>query len=161
MVRSLTRMSSLALGLALAVMAAPSQAQKLFDDGEPASLQTERYAADSTDSDSADGEYVSNDYSLPDSGIHDHDHADGALDEESVSPGESSDDSEVIKERFSNGSVRVEREVTQDTAGIYVNHGMWKTWDERGTLVAQGEFQHGKRTGTSAQRSRNGNDRHD
>ncbi len=160
MVRSLTRMSSMALGLALAFTAAPSRAQQLFDDAEPASLQSEQYdEGESTDSDSSDADNMPNEYALPESGIHDedhgdHQHGDDASDEEAYSPeaadesGEPSTDTEVIKERFANGTVRVEREVTQDSAGNYVNHGMWKTWDERGNLVAQGEFEHGRRTGT-------------
>src|SRR4051812_4430041 len=55
---------------------------------------------------------------------------------------------EIIKERFKNGSIKIEREVTQDQHGNYVNDGSWKMWDERGQLVAQGQYQHGKRVGT-------------
>ncbi|HEY2892732.1 MAG TPA: hypothetical protein VGJ16_00915 [Pirellulales bacterium] len=55
---------------------------------------------------------------------------------------------EVIKERFKNGSIKIEREVTQDQHGNYVNDGSWKMWDERGQLVAQGQYQNGKRKGT-------------
>jgi antitoxin component YwqK of YwqJK toxin-antitoxin module len=54
---------------------------------------------------------------------------------------------EVIKERYPNGAVRIERETTQDAQGNYVNHGMFKTFNERGALTAQGEYQDGKRIG--------------
>ncbi len=56
--------------------------------------------------------------------------------------------SETIKERFPNGSIRIEREVTQDLQGNYVNHGLWKMLDQRGNLVSQGEYEHGQRNGT-------------
>lgn len=56
--------------------------------------------------------------------------------------------SEVIKERFPDGKVKIEREVTQDAAGNYLNHGSWKMWDARGNLVAQGQYRYGDRTGT-------------
>ncbi len=55
---------------------------------------------------------------------------------------------EIIKERFPNGEVKIERQVTQDAAGNYLNHGPWKMWDERGNLVAQGDYERGNRTGT-------------
>ena len=54
---------------------------------------------------------------------------------------------EIIKERFPSGEVKIERQVTQDAAGNYLNHGPWKMWDERGNLVAQGDYEHGNRTG--------------
>jgi antitoxin component YwqK of YwqJK toxin-antitoxin module len=56
--------------------------------------------------------------------------------------------SEVIKERFADGKVKIERETTQDAAGNYLNHGSWKMWDQRGNLVAQGQYRYGDRTGT-------------
>jgi antitoxin component YwqK of YwqJK toxin-antitoxin module len=55
---------------------------------------------------------------------------------------------EVIKERFADGSVKIEREVTQDAEGNYLNHGSWKLWDERGNLLAQGQYHFGERAGT-------------
>ena len=54
---------------------------------------------------------------------------------------------ELIKERYPNGRVKIAREVTQDNHGNYINHGSWKMWDERGTLVAQGQYHEGQRTG--------------
>ena len=55
---------------------------------------------------------------------------------------------ELIRERFPNGSIRIEREVTQDAEGNYINHGSWKQFDERGTLVSEGHYQRGERHGT-------------
>jgi antitoxin component YwqK of YwqJK toxin-antitoxin module len=54
---------------------------------------------------------------------------------------------EVIRERYPNRNVKIEREVTQDDEGNYVNHGSWKMWDERGNLVAEGRYDLGARTG--------------
>jgi antitoxin component YwqK of YwqJK toxin-antitoxin module len=54
---------------------------------------------------------------------------------------------EIVRERYPNRSVKVEREVTQDAQGNYINHGSWKMWDERGTLVAEGRFKNGERDG--------------
>jgi len=56
-------------------------------------------------------------------------------------------ETEVIHERYPNGSVRVERHVTQDAQGNYFNHGPWTMWDQQGRLIAGGEFRHGKRHG--------------
>ncbi|HEY2761067.1 MAG TPA: hypothetical protein VGI75_09995 [Pirellulales bacterium] len=63
----------------------------------------------------------------------------------------SADDSdsagEVIRERFPNSAVKVERHVTQDAEGNYYNHGLWTEWDEKGRLVGSGEYRYGKRNG--------------
>ncbi len=58
-----------------------------------------------------------------------------------------SEDPELIKERYANGQVHIERQVTQDARGNYLNHGSWKMWDERGNVVAQGQYEYGNRTG--------------
>ena len=55
---------------------------------------------------------------------------------------------EVIRERFANGAVRIEREVIQDAEENYVNQGNWQMWDERGNRVATGQYRGGKRHGT-------------
>ncbi|MEX0938744.1 MAG: toxin-antitoxin system YwqK family antitoxin [Pirellulales bacterium] len=55
---------------------------------------------------------------------------------------------EVIKERYPNGSTRIEREVTQDANDNYINHGSWKMYDAAGTLIAEGRYENGERTGT-------------
>ncbi len=65
-------------------------------------------------------------------------------------PARKSDDeseAEVIRERYPNRAVKIEREVTQDDEGNYVNHGSWKMWDLPGSLVAEGRYQHGQRIG--------------
>src|ERR1700690_932311 len=54
---------------------------------------------------------------------------------------------EVIRERFPNSTVKVERHVTQDAEGNYYNHGLWTEWDEKGRLVGSGEYRYGKRQG--------------
>jgi hypothetical protein len=40
---------------------------------------------------------------------------------------ESSSKVEVIKERYTDGNVKVEREVIRDAEDNYVNHGTWKS----------------------------------
>ncbi|MEC9091349.1 MAG: hypothetical protein VX438_01500, partial [Planctomycetota bacterium] len=55
---------------------------------------------------------------------------------------------ETIKERYSNGVVRVERQVILDSQKNYVNHGPWKYYLPSGRLSAQGFFQQGKKVGT-------------
>ena len=54
---------------------------------------------------------------------------------------------EVIQERYPNRSVKVERQVTQDTDGNYINHGSWTMWDDKGRMIATGEFRNGVRHG--------------
>ncbi len=64
-------------------------------------------------------------------------------------PAEESADAgvEVIRERYPNSAVKVERHVTQDAEGNYYNHGLWTQWDEKGRLVGSGEYRYGKRHG--------------
>lgn len=54
---------------------------------------------------------------------------------------------EVFRERYPNRHVKVEREVTLDTDGNYVNHGKWKMWGPTGTVVAEGQYNMGKQVG--------------
>src|ERR1700752_3846408 len=54
---------------------------------------------------------------------------------------------EVFCERYSDGKAKVEREVTTDADGNYVNHGRWRTWDRAGKLVAEGSYDMGQRSG--------------
>ncbi|HVA47471.1 MAG TPA: hypothetical protein VNH11_13965 [Pirellulales bacterium] len=61
--------------------------------------------------------------------------------------GDEESEHEVIRERFPNGSIRIEREVTQDADGNYINHGSWKMFDDRGTIVAEGHYRNGEREG--------------
>jgi len=57
------------------------------------------------------------------------------------------DEAEIIRERYPNGKVKIERQVTLDPSGNYVNHGPWKMWDSAGTLVAEGQYSMGNRVG--------------
>jgi uncharacterized protein len=66
---------------------------------------------------------------------------------ESVATEETAGGDEVIRERFPNSAVKVERHVTQDAEGNYYNHGLWTQWDEKGRLVGSGEYRYGKRHG--------------
>lgn len=54
---------------------------------------------------------------------------------------------ETIQERFPNGAIKIERQVIQDSTGNYVNHGPWKQFDQRGNVIASGEYVHGERHG--------------
>jgi uncharacterized protein len=55
--------------------------------------------------------------------------------------------SELIQERYPNRAVKVERHVTQDTNGNYVNHGLWTMFDEKGSVLGRGEYRYGERHG--------------
>jgi antitoxin component YwqK of YwqJK toxin-antitoxin module len=54
---------------------------------------------------------------------------------------------EMVQERFPNGSLKIAREVTQDGQGNFINHGSWKEWNAQGELIAEGEFKFGVRHG--------------
>ena len=54
---------------------------------------------------------------------------------------------EIIQERFSDGMVHIEREVTQDAGHNYVNHGNWRQWDRSQNLIGSGQFHMGKPVG--------------
>jgi hypothetical protein len=54
---------------------------------------------------------------------------------------------EVVRENFPNGKVRIERHVVLDLTGNYVNHGPWKQFDAKGNILAEGQFDMGKRAG--------------
>ena len=60
---------------------------------------------------------------------------------------EANADSEVLRERFPGGTVKIERHVAADEKGNYLNQGPWTQWDERGTVIARGEYKHGQRDG--------------
>jgi antitoxin component YwqK of YwqJK toxin-antitoxin module len=55
--------------------------------------------------------------------------------------------SEVIRERYPNGALRIERQVAQDAEGNYLNHGSWKMWDQQGHLTGTGQYRDGLRHG--------------
>jgi antitoxin component YwqK of YwqJK toxin-antitoxin module len=54
---------------------------------------------------------------------------------------------EVVTERYPNGTVKIERCVTLDADKNYVNHGAWKMLTPTGELIAEGQFEMGKRIG--------------
>jgi len=56
-------------------------------------------------------------------------------------------DVEVVRERYPDGKVKVEREVIRDAEENYVNHGTWKMWDKTGNVVGEGRYVNGERQG--------------
>ena len=54
---------------------------------------------------------------------------------------------EVIEERFDDGRVKVRREVTLDTEGNYIKHGVWKSFSITEDEVASGNFKNNHRDG--------------
>jgi antitoxin component YwqK of YwqJK toxin-antitoxin module len=182
MVRSTQWLTSMALGLILAWQGLPAHAQQSSfpSDPTPARLRG-AVEADQDDSDDDDSDQTSNSIKAADDS---EEMADDSSDEQPSNkldtPRNSRGDSspnraskprrqsdtgrnepverEVIKERFPDGSVKVEREVAQDADANYHNHGIWKTWDQRGNLLAQGEFNHGNRCGTWVRWYRNPSD---
>jgi antitoxin component YwqK of YwqJK toxin-antitoxin module len=53
----------------------------------------------------------------------------------------------LIQERFSDGRLKIERKVTVDSDGNFVNDGAWRQWNEAGRLLAEGRYADGKRVG--------------
>lgn len=60
---------------------------------------------------------------------------------------QSYDEVEVIRERYPDGKVRIERQVALDANGNYVNHGPWKQFSPSEVVVAEGQYDMGKRVG--------------
>lgn len=60
---------------------------------------------------------------------------------------QSYDEVEVIRERYPDGKVKVERQVALDANGNYVNHGPWKLYSPSEVVVAEGQYDMGKRVG--------------
>jgi antitoxin component YwqK of YwqJK toxin-antitoxin module len=54
---------------------------------------------------------------------------------------------EMVQERYPNGSLHIAREVTQDGQGNFINHGSWKEWSLQGELIGEGEYKNGVRHG--------------
>mgnify|MGYP001058601010 FL=1 len=54
---------------------------------------------------------------------------------------------EIIRERYPDGKIRIERHVTQDENRNYLNHGPWTMWDRQGNIVAQGKYHFGRQDG--------------
>ncbi len=68
---------------------------------------------------------------------------------EEVAPADKASDiaTELVKERFANGAIKIEREVAQDREGNYVLHGLYRQYDERGQLVCEGSHEQGQPVG--------------
>ncbi|MGO9112475.1 MAG: hypothetical protein ACLP9L_24860 [Thermoguttaceae bacterium] len=58
---------------------------------------------------------------------------------------------EMVTERYADGKVKIEREVSQDTAGNYINQGTFKLYAPTGEVIKTGEFLNGKRQGKWSQ----------
>ncbi len=56
-------------------------------------------------------------------------------------------DAQQITERYPDGSVRIERQMTQDAQGNYVNHGAFTEYDPKGRILRSGEYGNGKLNG--------------
>jgi len=54
---------------------------------------------------------------------------------------------ELIKERYPNGTIKVEREMAQDSEGSYVLHGAWRMFDEQGRLIIDGHHERNHKVG--------------
>src|SRR3954471_17666006 len=54
---------------------------------------------------------------------------------------------ELVRERYNDGKVRVERQVTLNGDGNYVNHGSWKMYSPSGDVIAEGQYNFGERNG--------------
>lgn len=54
---------------------------------------------------------------------------------------------EIVKERFPNGAIAVERHTTQDDKGNYINHGDWVAFYPDGKQLGGGAYVMGKRVG--------------
>lgn len=54
---------------------------------------------------------------------------------------------ELVRERYDDGSIHVERQTTLDREGNYVNHGSWKMFSKNGDVLAEGQYHFGNRVG--------------
>lgn len=54
---------------------------------------------------------------------------------------------ELVRDRFPSGKPHVERKVTLDAEGNYVNNGEYRELSEKGELLVTGHYDHGLRTG--------------
>lgn len=58
---------------------------------------------------------------------------------------------ELLQQRFPNGAIHIERNVTEDVTGNLVNHGSYKEYDTKGTLIRTGTYHFGKKEGKWSQ----------
>lgn len=54
---------------------------------------------------------------------------------------------ELVQQRHANGNPMVQRQVTLDSDGNYVNHGSYQQWNEYGESILNGQFQMGQKEG--------------
>ncbi len=54
---------------------------------------------------------------------------------------------EIIRQRYPDGKIQIEREVAQDTNGNYYNDGIWKLLNKQGQPLAEGQFAKGRMSG--------------
>jgi antitoxin component YwqK of YwqJK toxin-antitoxin module len=54
---------------------------------------------------------------------------------------------EIIRERYPNTAIKIERHVAQDEEGNYYNHGLYTHFDEKGRVIGTGDYREGKRQG--------------
>jgi antitoxin component YwqK of YwqJK toxin-antitoxin module len=54
---------------------------------------------------------------------------------------------ELLKEHFPSGAIKIEREVARDRDGIVVLHGVFRQFDERGALLCEGTHEDGQPVG--------------
>lgn len=52
-------------------------------------------------------------------------------------------ETEVVRERYDDGAIKVEREVGLDEEHNFINHGSWTSWDRDGNMTGRGEFRMG------------------
>jgi antitoxin component YwqK of YwqJK toxin-antitoxin module len=52
-----------------------------------------------------------------------------------------------VRERYPDGNVHIERQMTLDNDGNYVNHGAWKMFAPNGDVMAEGQYHFGRRVG--------------
>ena len=55
---------------------------------------------------------------------------------------------EVIRTRYPNRKVKIERQVSQDKEHNYFNHGSWTMWSPEGEILGTGQYRWGKRQGS-------------
>lgn len=53
------------------------------------------------------------------------------------------DEDDVVRERYPNGRIRVERHVALDADDNYVNHGRWRMWNRAGAVIMEGTYRRG------------------
>ncbi len=58
-----------------------------------------------------------------------------------------SENNETVRERFSNGKIRIERQVALDQIGNYVNHGSYQEFNLSGEIICVGQYDMGRRQG--------------